>query len=193
MSKNEDIEKLNQEIIRCNNCILRKGCKQPVPGGGNLDANIFFLAEACGQNEDDQAKVFVGKSGKLLNAWIIKELGLKRRDVFVSNIVKCRPPNNRDPLPFEIEKCLPYLNRQIEIIKPKIIITLGRVALQALFNDKSLRITRVRGKWREYKGLPLMPVYHPAYLLRQMSDQNKQAVKSDFKKVVKKLEEIVEK
>ena len=190
MGKIEELNKLNDEIKSCRKCRLRETCIQPVPGGGNINTDIFFAGEGPGSDEDEQNKVFVGRSGKLLNIWINKELKLKRENVFVANIGKCRPPNNRDPLDDEIRECFPYLNKQIEIIKPKIIITLGRIALQSLFDDKSLRITRERGSWREYKNIPVMPTYHPSYLLRQMSEKNKNAVKYDLKLVVEKLEEL---
>ena len=148
MDKDKDLEELNVKIANCELCNLREGCIQPVPGGGNLDADIFFVGEGPGKDEDEQGRVFCGRAGKLLNAWIIKELSLKRSDVFVANICKCRPPNNRDPRPVEIEACIPYLHRQIEIVNPKVIVTLGRIAARALLDDTWFKITQQRGKWR---------------------------------------------
>lgn len=186
-NKIEQIAELNEEINGCRKCVLRGGCIQPVPGGGNIDSDILFLGEAPGKDEDEQARVFCGRSGRLLNAWIIKELFMQRKDVFVTNICKCRPPNNRDPKSEESDVCRPFLERQIEIIKPKIIITLGRLAAIHLLNDDWFKITKHHGRWRKYKEIPVMPIYHPSYLLRQMSQKNKEAVKNDFKLVINKL------
>lgn len=188
--KKESIDLLNNEINVCNKCQLRTGCIQPVPGEGNIECDIFFVGEACGREEDEQGRPFVGKSGKLLNIWIEKELGIKRSDVYIANIGKCRPPNNRAPSPEEIECCLPFLKRQLEIIRPKIIVTLGRIAIQSLLGDNSIKITQERGMWKVFDGIPVMPTYHPAFLLRQMSDVNKNAVKSDLLKVKTRLENL---
>jgi len=184
MSKEEKIQKLNNKIAQCTKCDLREGCIQPVPGGGNLDANIFFVGEGSGKEEDEQKKVFCGRSGKLLNTWIKKELFMRREDVFIANISKCRPPNNRNPKPAEVESCIPYLKAQIDIVQPKVIVLLGAVALKALFKNDKLGIMRCRGEWREYNGMPVMPTYHPAFLLRQMSERNKNAVKYDLSLVL---------
>ena len=117
-------------------------------------------------------------------------MGVERADVYICNILKCRPPGNRNPEPNETEACLPYLYQQIGIIKPKVIIVLGAVALKSLFQDNFLAISRNRGVWKEYKGIPVMPTYHPAYLLRQMSEKNKNMVKSDLAKVIIKIREL---
>ncbi|KKL82866.1 hypothetical protein LCGC14_1980490 [marine sediment metagenome] len=187
MKKIDLIKKVESEINNCQKCRLSQSRLNTVPGEGNLNASIMIIGEGPGKSESEQGRPFVGRSGELLNSWLMKELNLKREDVYITNIVKCRPPNNRDPKPDEVEKCISYLNRQIEIIKPKIIITLGRVALQSLFNNNELRITRERGRWRTYNNIPVLPTFHPAFYLRQSSEANKKAIKSDLLKVAEKI------
>jgi DNA polymerase len=127
----------------------------------------MFVGEGPGEEEDRQGEPFVGAAGRRLNQWIAR-LGIAREDVYIANIVKCRPPGNRAPLPEEAASCLPYLKRQIRAIRPEAICTLGAVALQYLLGT-SEKITRVRGKWREIEGIPVLPTYHPAFILRNQT------------------------
>jgi len=147
----------------------------------------MLVGEGPGSSEDQTGHPFVGRAGQLLSK-ILKWVDLERKDIYICNIVKCRPPNNRNPKPKEVEACIGYLDRQIEIIEPKAIVLLGAVALKALFKDNSLSIKRNRGNWREYKNIPVMPTFHPAFLLRQMTEENKNAVKNDLNLVIKKIE-----
>jgi DNA polymerase len=145
----------------------------------------MFIGEAPGKEEDIQARPFVGDAGKLLTR-MIEKMGLAREDVYIGNIVKCRPPLNRDPEEDEMKTCSPFIDRQIEIISPKVIISLGRVSAQTLIATK-IPISKLRGKFYEYKGIPLMPTFHPAYLLRNPRD--KWLVWEDMQKVLELLKE----
>ena len=140
----------------------------------------MFIGEAPGRDEDIQGEPFVGRAGQLLTE-IIKAMKLSRDDVYIANVIKCRPPENRNPEPDELDECRPYIRRQVEIIKPKVIVTLGRFALQSLI-EKSYAISAVRGQWLEYNGVKVMPTYHPAYLLRNPAA--KKEVWADMKKVM---------
>jgi DNA polymerase len=180
---------LRQEIGECVRCKLSKGRINIVFGEGNSDAKIMFIGEGPGREEDIQGRPFVGDAGMLLTKLIEKmsigELNLKRKDVYIANIVKCRPPMNRDPEEDEVASCRGFIERQIEIIHPRVIITLGRIALQTLLNRQDLKITAVRGNFFEYKGIPVMPTFHPAYLLRNPRD--KWLTWSDVQKVMERL------
>jgi DNA polymerase len=143
----------------------------------------MFIGEAPGADEDRQGKPFVGKAGQLLTD-IIKAMKLTRDDVYIANVIKCRPPENRNPEPDELESCRPYIRRQIELIKPKVIVTLGKFALQSLL-ERSYSITAARGQWLEYEGVKVMPTFHPAYLLR--TPAAKKEVWADMKKVMAEL------
>lgn len=155
------------EIKDCQKCPLGQTRKQFVFGSGNGDAEIMFIGEAPGADEDRQGLPFVGRSGQLLTK-ILAGIKLQRDDVYIANILKCRPPGNRDPLPLEVEQCSPYLHKQIEMIRPKILVALGRVAAQTLLNtDTSLG--RMRKTVHQYRGIPLIVTYHPAYILRNMN------------------------
>ena len=157
-------ESLKQKTLTCTLCDLCKTRKNVVFGAGDPHAKLMVIGEAPGENEDKQGEPFVGAAGQLLTN-MLKAIGLDRKDVYIANILKCRPPNNRDPLPHEVEQCTPYLKQQIAFIKPKVILVLGRIAAHFLLNtDESL--TRLRGKDFEYEGIPLVLTYHPAYLLR---------------------------
>ncbi len=149
----------------CRLCPLCETRHRVAFGEGNLDTDLVFVGEAPGRDEDEQGRPFVGRAGKLLTAMIEKGLGRPRESVYICNIIKCRPPGNRDPLPNEVGACLPYLQRQIEIIRPKVIMTLGLPATSTL-TGLQLSMTNLRGRWHEYAGIPLMATYHPAYLLR---------------------------
>lgn len=155
------------------------GCTQIVMGEGDPTAKIMFIGEAPGHDEDIQGRPFVGRSGKLLNK-CLNELGLKREDVFITNIVKCRPPNNRKPLPAEVFFFKPILIHEIKIVRPNVICTLGASALEGLLGEP-FSITKIRGKILNFEGIPLIPTLHPAYVLRNISAEND--LKHDLKKV----------
>ena len=164
---------LLQKIVKnCRKCLLANTRKNVVFGEGNPMARLMFIGEAPGEEEDIHGKPFVGKAGKLLDQ-LIERIGLKRENVYICNVLKCRPPNNRDPEEEEIESCRGYLFSQIELIRPKIISTLGRYAYNTLFGVDE-RITKVRGKLKEYRGIKLLPTYHPSFLLRNQ-DKIKEA------------------
>jgi len=179
-----------QEVRGCTKCVLCEGRIQTVFGEGDPDAPIMFVGEGPGQNEDEQGRPFVGRSGDLLEKQI-QAMGFERSQIFIANVVKCRPPNNRTPLADEVEACSDYLRRQIEIIRPKVIITLGGPAAKLVLGVKE-GITRIRGQWHEYPGVspavPVMPTFHPAFLLRQYTQENRAKVWSDLKKALTKLE-----
>ncbi|MFW6147016.1 MAG: uracil-DNA glycosylase [Thermodesulfobacteriota bacterium] len=177
------LEELEQFIGECDRCKLGPGRKHIVFGEGNPHARLVFVGEAPGMDEDITGKPFVGQAGKLLTD-IIKAMGLTRDEVYICNIVKCHPPRNRDPEADEIEACLPFLKAQISLIKPEIICTLGRVSAQSVVG-RDLKITRDRGKWRAFMDIPLMPTYHPAYLLRY--PQAKRQVWEDVQQIMQKL------
>ena len=162
---------LAEEVRRCTKCALHSTRTQTVFGVGNRRAQWMFVGEAPGADEDRQGEPFVGAAGKLLNA-MLAALGLKREEVFIANVLKCRPPNNRDPQANEVEHCEPYLIRQIELIQPKLIVALGRHAAHSLLKT-DLALARLRGQPHSYQNIPLVVTYHPAYLLRTPSDKRK--------------------
>ncbi len=172
------------EIGECRRCPLHEGRRKIVFGVGNARARLFFVGEGPGADEDRQGEPFVGRAGQLLDR-IIAAMGLEREEVYIANVVKCRPPGNRAPLPDESARCLPFLERQIEIVAPEVIVTLGRVALEGLLGESVGGITRVRGTFRQYRGIPLMPTFHPAYLLR--SPEKKRPVWEDMQAVMSRL------
>ncbi len=163
----ESLEDIRKELLSCRGCPLCAGRRTVVFGVGNPRSRLMFVGEGPGEEEDRQGEPFVGAAGRRLNQWIAR-LGLAREDVYIANIVKCRPPGNRAPLPEEAASCLPYLKRQIRAIRPEAICTLGAVALQYLLGTNE-KITRVRGKWREIEGVPVLPTYHPAFILRNQT------------------------
>ncbi|MEA2416385.1 MAG: uracil-DNA glycosylase [Thermoanaerobaculia bacterium] len=167
----------------CVKCKLAKTRTQVVYGVGNPNADLMFIGEAPGRDEDEKGEPFVGRAGQLLTD-IIKAMKLTRDDVYISNVVKCRPPENRNPDPEELDACRPYIRQQVEIIQPQVIVTLGKFALQSL-TEKSYGITAIRGHWLEYNGVKVMPTYHPAYLLRTPSA--KKDVWNDMKLVMAEL------
>lgn len=186
-----ELEKLAEEVRQCRKCELGSSRTNAVPGEGNPDARIMFVGEAPGADEDAQGRPFVGRAGKLLDK-IIQACGLKRGDVYIGNILKCRPPGNRDPKVDEITACSPYLHRQVELIEPEIIVALGAHAARTLL-DNTKSIGQMRGQFHEYypdlDGMPvkLMATYHPAYLLRSYSPENRRKVWEDMKKVLTEL------
>ena len=173
------LEQIRAEIGECTRCRLCEGRTKIVFGVGNPKAELMFIGEGPGRDEDMQGEPFVGRAGVLLNK-IIEAMGMKRADIYIANIVKCRPPENRAPLPDEVAMCIPFLQQQIETIKPKVIVCLGAVAYKNLLQTEE-GISRVRGEWLEYKNIKVMPTYHPAYLLR--NPEAKKPVWEDMKKV----------
>lgn len=167
-----DWDGLEAAVAACTRCELHKTRTQGVPGVGDRNADWLVVGEAPGAEEDRQGQPFVGQAGRLLDA-MLAAIGLARgRNVYIANVLKSRPPGNRDPKPEEVAACLPYLERQIDLIRPKIILALGRFAAQSLLlTDTS--ITRLRGRVHEYRGVPLVVTYHPAYLLRNPADKAK--------------------
>lgn len=186
-----ELEKIADEVRKCCKCGLGQTRINAVPGQGDPNAEIVFVGEAPGADEDAQGLAFVGRAGKLLTR-IIEAMGLKRDNVFICNILKCRPPGNRDPKLDEIANCLPYLQRQLELIKPEIIVALGAHAAKTLL-DSQKTIGQLRGQFHDYytaldaKPIKLMPTYHPAYLLRNYSTDNRKRVWEDMKKVLAEL------
>lgn len=170
---------LRKEVIACTKCTLYRTRRNVVFGAGNPRAKLMFIGEAPGMEEDLQGLPFVGRAGQLLTK-IIEAMGLKREQVYIGNILKCRPPNNRNPLPTEILTCEEYLIRQIDFIKPKVICALGKFAAQTLLRTET-PISRLRGTFYDYHDILLMPTFHPAYLLR--NPQDKKLVWEDMKKV----------
>ena len=160
----ESIDELNSMICNCQKCPLGKTRTNFVFGVGNPNADIVLIGEAPGADEDAQGEPFVGRAGQLLNK-ILEATGFKREEVFICNILKCRPPGNRNPMPDEIEKCRPYLEKQLKLINPKLILLLGRVAAESLLKTKE-PLAKLRGKVHDYKGWKVMVTFHPAALLR---------------------------
>ncbi len=187
------LEEMDRNEVRpCSLCPLHQSRTQTVFGESNPDADLVFVGEAPGAEEDATGRPFVGRAGELLTKMIVA-MGLQRQDVYICNMLKCRPPNNRTPNPQEIECCWGYLLRQLQILQPKVIVTLGNPATQGLLNTK-VGITRLRGHWQKLpnlgeglEGIDVMPTFHPAYLLRQYTPENRRKVWSDLQAVMDKL------
>ena len=177
------MEELRAEAMECTRCELHKTRQNVVFGEGNENADLVFIGEAPGGEEDQQGRPFVGAAGQLLTK-IIGAMKLTREEVYIANVLKCRPPNNRDPLPNEVNQCKPFLTRQLEIIKPKVICVLGTHSAHALINSTE-GITRMRGQFYMYNGIKVMPTFHPAYLLR--NESAKRPVWSDVQKIMAEL------
>ncbi len=171
---------IRAELGDCRRCGLCEGRNTIVFGDGNPQAELLFIGEGPGEQEDRTGLPFVGRAGELLTQMIEKGMGLRRSDVYICNIVKCRPPNNRTPLPPEVSACRTFLDGQIEAVAPKVIVTLGKPAASLLL-DREIAITRLRGTWQVYRGIPLMPTLHPAYVLRQYTPENRRAVWQDLR------------
>lgn len=187
MSLEDKIKALNQlreEIGDCKRCKLHLQRTNIVFGEGNPDARLMFIGEAPGREEDLKGRPFVGDAGMLLTR-LIEKMGFKRSEVYIANIVKCRPPMNRDPEIDEIETCKPFVFKQIDIIKPDVIMALGRISVGTLMGNTKIKITSIRGKFFDFKGIPVMPTFHPAYLIRNPKD--KWLTWDDAKNVLKKL------
>lgn len=184
---------LRTRVLACVKCPhLVASRKSVVFGVGDLDAKLMFVGEAPGADEDEQGEPFVGKAGQLLTK-IIETMGLRRSEVYIANILKCRPDTpgqaagNRKPTPAEMATCLPYLHEQIDLIQPQVLVALGATAVEGLLG-KTLGITKLRGHWQTYRNIPLMPTYHPAYLLRNQAMSEKRRVWEDMLQVMEKLQ-----
>jgi DNA polymerase len=184
VQQSQTLEELRAAIGDCRRCKLASGRTNLVFGVGNPRANVMFVGEGPGRDEDLKGEPFVGRAGQLLTDIITKGMKLKREDVYIANVVKCRPPGNRDPEPDEVEACEPFLKKQVELVHPKVIVALGKFAVQCLLRSKQ-PITRLRGQWHEYQGIKLMPTFHPAYLLRNPGE--KKLVWEDIQKVIEAL------
>jgi len=177
------LDELRTIALSCRACPLRDGCRGVVFGEGDPAARLMLVGEGPGAVEDELQRPFVGPAGQLLNR-ILAAAGFMREEVYITNVVMCRPPDNRVPAPAEVEACFPFLERKIELIKPQVIVSLGSTSLQALVGSGA-RITRMRGQWLEYRGIALMPTFHPAALLRDPS--KKRPVWEDFQAVAARL------
>jgi uracil-DNA glycosylase family 4 len=181
-----DLAGLNRTILQCRQCRLHESKTHYVPGEGSDHPDIIFVGEGPGQTEDQFGRPFIGNAGQLLDK-IIQKMGYRREDVFIGNVVKCRPPNNREPLIDEVEACLPFLRRQIELLAPKIIVCLGKVALNNLLGT-SHSMGRIRGQLLRFSNIPLVPTYHPSYILHKKEkeeiSQAKREVWEDMQKVL---------
>jgi uracil-DNA glycosylase family 4 len=177
-----ELQALAAEITRCTKCLLHRGRTKAVPGEGPENADLMFIGEAPGFHEDQQGRPFVGAAGKFLEE-LVESIGLTRKDVYIANVIKCRPPGNRDPLPDEIEACKPFLDRQIELIQPKIVVTLGRFSMARAF--PKARISRIHGQPRKIGGIVYYPMYHPAAALHQPS--LRRVIEEDMQRIPKLL------
>ncbi|RJR30032.1 MAG: uracil-DNA glycosylase [Desulfobacteraceae bacterium] len=182
------LEGVRDLLGECRRCKLSSGRRNLVFGEGSLSARLVFVGEAPGREEDLQGRPFVGEAGTLLNKIIESGMGLKREDVYICNIVKCRPPDNRKPEPDEIESCMPFLREQLRILNPEVICALGQVAASSLLGKKC-RISDERGKWSSFMGAPLMPTFHPAFILRNPQDEKrlKKLVWADVQMIMAKM------
>ncbi len=177
------LRSLAEEIAACPKCDLASTRTNAVPGEGSPTADMVFIGEGPGFYEDQQARPFVGPAGKFLDE-LLASIGRRRQDVYICNVIKCRPPNNRDPLPGEVSACAPWLDRQLEIIKPPVIVTLGRFSMNRYFRGQS--IGRIHGQSRTVDGVVIVPMYHPAAALHQAS--LRRTIQEDFKKLPALLE-----
>lgn len=185
MNKEDLLNQVVNNVKNCKKCKLYQDAKNPVPGEGSSHAKLVFIGEAPGASEDATGRPFVGRAGKLLEG-LLHKIGLTREDVWIGNIIKHRPPNNRDPLPEEIAACAPYLKLQLEAIDPKLIVTLGRFAMNYFYKDG--KISRDRGRLIKLKQFNVYPVYHPAAGLRNPTML--EALKQDFLRIPKILEQV---
>jgi len=177
---------INKRILSCRRCDLFKTRTHAVPGEGNFNADLMFVGEGPGHDEDIKGKPFIGRAGQLLTK-IITVMGFDRKDVYITNVVKCRPPNNRNPQLEEMEACKEYLFEQIECIQPRVIVTLGKVATD-FFIPGSVSISAMRGKFHLFRNIQLMPTFHPSYLVRQQGNKElRRKVWNDMKQVMARL------
>lgn len=180
------LELVRAELGDCRRCPLCEKRTNLVFGEGSPAARVVFVGEGPGEEEDRSGRPFVGRAGELLTR-MIEAVGWRREDVYICNIVKCRPPGNRDPAPVEVATCEPFLHQQLRAIAPAAIVTLGKPAISALLG-RTVAITRIRGRWLEWQGIPVMPTYHPAYLLRNYTRETRQAVWDDLRAVRERVE-----
>jgi len=183
------LEQVRAAIGECTRCRLAEGRSRIVFGDGAPDAALMFIGEGPGEQEDRQGLPFVGRAGELLTQMIEKGLRVPRSAVYICNIVKCRPPNNRVPLADEVAACRPFLDGQIAAVQPKVIVALGKPATSLLLG-RDVAISRVRGIWQEYDGIPVMPTFHPAFLLRQYTPENRRLVWEDLKAALARVREL---
>ncbi len=181
--KTDYLDLLSRKIRRCKRCELNLSRNKVVIGEGNTDARLMFIGEAPGADEDREGRPFIGRSGQLVTK-IIEAMGLKREEVYIANILKCRPPKNRDPHPSEVENCINYIFKQIDIINPELIVILGRIAGISFFG-KDFALTKMRGKILNFRGHKVLATFHPAYLL--MNPKAKVLTWEDMKKALKEL------
>jgi DNA polymerase len=174
------LAQVREQLGECTRCRLCEGRTQIVFGDGDPRAALMFVGEGPGETEDLRGLPFVGRAGELLTQMIEKGLGIPRRDVYICNIVKCRPPKNRTPLSDEVASCRPFLDGQIDAVQPRVIVALGKPAASLLLG-RDVAITRARGTWHSYRGIPLMPTFHPAFVLRQYTAENRRLVWDDLK------------
>lgn len=193
MGKQEQLSELNKKMSQCSDCVLRMTCNNVVPGEGNAEASIMFIGEAPGQKEDELGRPFVGAAGKFLDE-MLSVINLKREDVYIANVVKCRPPQNRDPLPDEVAACWPWLLRQVKIIQPKLIVTLGRHSMERFL--PGFKISQVHGRAFR-RSIPdlgsqvFYALYHPAAAL--YNNSMREMLIKDFKRIPKVIDKIKEK
>jgi len=185
-AKTQTLQQLDDgEVKGCKKCRLCETRMHTVFGEGDVDARLLFIGEGPGENEDLQGRPFVGRAGELLEKMIVA-MGLSRQSVFICNIVKCRPPGNRAPMADETGACTPYLLQQIEVVRPTVIVTLGLPATQFMLQTKN-SMGKMRGQWHTWRGIKLMPTYHPAYVLRDYTPKTRAAVWDDLKQVMAEL------
>ena len=182
-----ELEALAAEVAQCTRCLLHRGRTRAVPGEGPQNAEIMFIGEAPGFYEDQQGRPFVGAAGQFLEE-LLKEIGLQREQVFIANVIKCRPPGNREPLPEEIEACKPFLDRQIELLHPRLIVTLGRFSMARAFPNA--RISSIHGQPRKIGGVIYYPMYHPAAALHQPS--LRRDVEEDMRRIPELLKQVAQ-
>ena len=182
------LEEIRSEIGECSRCKLCEQRTNIVFGVGSPSAGLMFIGEGPGADEDAQGEPFVGRAGKKLDE-MIRAIDLEREDVYIANIVKCRPPQNRDPERDEIATCVKFLYDQVEAIRPKVIVTLGAPATKTLLNTK-IGITKIRGEWHSFRGIDVMPTFHPAYLLRAYTYENRSKVFADLKAARERMDEL---
>lgn len=183
------LDEVRASLGDCRRCRLAEGRTQIVFGDGNPDADLLFIGEGPGEQEDLQGIPFVGRAGELLTQMIERGLGISRRCVYICNIVKCRPPQNRTPLADEVGACRVFLDGQIDAVRPKVIVALGKPATSLLLG-RDVSITRLRGVWQEYRGHPVMPTFHPAFVLRQYTPENRRLVWEDLKSALARAREL---
>jgi uracil-DNA glycosylase family 4 len=180
------LREIRAELGDCTRCKLCNGRTQIVFGVGNPRAGIMFVGEGPGADEDAQGEPFVGRAGQKLNE-MIRAIGLDRKDVYIANVVKCRPPDNRTPEPDEVATCSPFLFAQIEAVNPRVLVALGAPAARTLLGTR-VGITQLRGSWGAFRGIPVMPTFHPAYLLRAYTVENRRSVFEDLKAAKARME-----